>query len=778
MNTRKCHFFRIPYRVVLLWMLFHLSCYSQNRPAVSDQLVEQLESLSRDNVADVVYLQTSKSIYETQEDVWFKGYVLNAQYFIPSERSKTLFVQLIEDKTDQVVWERKYEIENGFVNGHLFLQDSLPDGTYNLVAYSSSSYTRNTNEFYAIKKLEILKTIAPKAFVNPVEKDSTFQFTTFPEGGNLVSGIQSTLAFKAVNSKSLPLDISGILFENNIPLLDFKSSHAGMGSFVFTPNADKKYHIQLTKPTSGEKFSLAPIYQSGKVLQLIKQTKEALTFKISQSAALYEELVYLRLQLRGLVYAIASGSLKKELIIKVPLKDIPQGIAEITLFDANAVPVAERLVYVNQEQKLSIKTELSKSDFAIREKASLKIKVTDPNGVPIVAHLGLSVYDRLYQNLTDSKNIESHYYLSTQLKGNIYNPAYYFNELNKDRQQALNSLLLTQGWRNYVWSETNLKEQGKNNPVVFDEIKGKIRLEKPAKKAIAVLGQKGIMVFAADELKGNDLIATDSTGVFTISPSHLKKGEGGYTYLKLITPKEPKYRMDIKDSSFEAINNERKIKTSHYPLPGLQEGKPEVLPSFVNRPDINKLKEVLITSKKKKVFRDKYIGKLDSLARALYVTFDYVGDPCKILNCPIHFKNTSIKPIEGKKYDEYLGFKWLDQNHSAYTFSGMNKNVTYHYPDLTEAELLALFNIAMVKGYYGKKVFYEAVYDEVTINDSSPDYRNTLFWKPDIITNEQGEATVDFFCSDINTVFLGNIEGVSGDGLLGAENFEFKVRKK
>lgn len=70
------------------------------------------------------------------------------------------------------------------------------------------------------------------------------------------------------------------------------------------------------------------------------------------------------------------------------------------------------------------------------------------------------------------------------------------------------------------------------------------------------------------------------------------------------------------------------------------------------------------------------------------------------------------------------------------------------------------------------------MYDEVTVTDPLPDYRNTLFWKSDIITDEKGEEIVDFFCSDINSLFLGNIKGVSGDGLFGTKNFEFKVRKK
>lgn len=766
MKTKEYHFLRFHYGILLLWLLCHLSGYSQNstpiseNTSVSDRLAEQLQSLSKDNASDLVYLQTSKGFYETEEDLWFKGYVLDAQYFTPSARNKVLFVQLIEDKTDKAVWENKYEIENGFVNGHLFLQDSLTEGTYTLAAYSSASFTRNTKEFYTLKKIEILKTINHKIIVNPVSKDSTLQFTTFPEGGNLVSGILGTLGFKAVNSEGLPVNISGTLYENDKPLLNFKSSHAGMGSFIFTPDANKKYHIQLTEPASKEQFPLAQIYQSGKVLQLLRNNNEALTFKISQSAALNPETVYLRLQVRGQVYSIASGLLKKELLVKIPLKDVPQGIAEVTLFGASTEPLAERLVYVNQEQKLYIKTEFDKKDFNSREKANLKIKVTDENGQPIVAHLGLSVYDKLYQNAQDSKNIQSHYFLSTQLKGNVYNPAYYFDEKNKDRQQALNLLLLTQGWRSYVWEESNLKELAQNpKPVISDDLKGKVVLVNPNQTTTTVSGQKGIKIFTGDERKANNFIMTDLMGFFSITPDYLKKGEKGYIYLQLMTPSKPKYRMDFKDFSFEEINKERKIKTIIYPLRGQQEATLEVAAPFMERKAINKLKEVLITTKKK-IFRDKYIGKLDSLANVNYVCL------YNVLNCPNHIGHTdNRKPIEGERYA-------TRPNPNAGDW------VIYHRRDLSESELLTMFDVAIVEGYYSKKVFYEPIYDEVTINDSSPDYRNTLFWKPDIITNEQGEATVSFFCSDINTVFLGNIEGVSGDGLLGAGNFEFKVRKR
>lgn len=83
----------------------------------------------------------------------------------------------------------------------------------------------------------------------------------------------------------------------------------------------------------------------------------------------------------------------------------------------------------------------------------------------------------------------------------------------------------------------------------------------------------------------------------------------------------------------------------------------------------------------------------------------------------------------------------------------------------------------MIKGYYGKREFYQPIYDEETVNDPFPDYRNTLFWSADVITDKNGSAAVEFFTSDINTYFEGVIEGVGPEGLLGKKEFSFFVSK-
>lgn len=93
-----------------LQFLFVL-CYSVNIASFAqishegfEKIPEQLDSLSPNNQWELIYLQTSKGIYETGEDLWFKAYVLDAQYLNPSKSSQTLYLQLLSKKTRKPVW--------------------------------------------------------------------------------------------------------------------------------------------------------------------------------------------------------------------------------------------------------------------------------------------------------------------------------------------------------------------------------------------------------------------------------------------------------------------------------------------------------------------------------------------------------------------------------------------------------------------------------------------------------------------------------------------------
>ncbi|WP_242135620.1 hypothetical protein [Aestuariivivens marinum] len=756
------------YLFFIIALLSILNANSQDKDSVPDLLVSKLEAVSKNKAIESVYLQTSKGIYETGEDLWFKGYVLDSRYLTLSEKSKTLYVQLIEDISKKPVWEERYEIEYGFVDGHIYVHDSLQDGNYTLAAYTPHSFFNDGQPIKSVRQLRIAKNITSyhqtKKDTVPTEesKGEKIDFQLFPEGGHLVSGIQSKVAFKAVNANGSPKTVSGTLFENNISIKTFKTTHAGMGTFTFTPVKGNHYHIELDSLTTKKPYGIPDIKSKGQVLQLVGHTKDNVTFKVSKHTA-DKETVYLRVQVRGVVYSIARAEVEKERLIKIHLKDMPQGIAEVTLFNKDLEPTAERLVYVNHDQRLNIKTILDKGEYLTKDKVQLKLKVTDQNNQPIVAHLGLSVFDRAYQNLKDGKTIETHYHLSTQLKGKLYNPGYYFNEKNKNRKEALDVLLLAQGWRAYEWAEPNLiQEREKTHPVLNDTVTGKLYAKN--KKAQGILTDQYVMAFTADNESAKMFIDVDALGRFKVLPEHLQQAKRGYLYLKpLLNDPKAKKDITIEDPSFARINGLIKQKPFGYSQTFNEEFQIKIdLRPFVVANDVNKLDEVVVSGKKQRVFRDKYMGTLDSLAK-LDINPDYV---CinNILNCRNHvFDNRNKKPVVGEKY---------------ISFNGLS---TYHSPpkfELSEEELLKKFNLVRIKGYYGKKEFYAPVYDALEQVDGFPDYRNTLYWKPDMITNEKGEAEIEFYTSDINTGFIGIVEGVSGNGQLGRQTFEFRVRKR
>ena len=729
--------------------------------------------------SELIYLQTSKGIYETGEDLWFKAYQFDAQSFGLSDRSKTLYLQMV-DSEDSVVWREKYPIENGIVDGHVYVDEKLPEGDYSLEGYTRYSFCTDTIGILSGRKIRVVKNIAQNDQRMEKGKDCDWRFDLFPEGGNLVSGISSRLAFKATDGKGLPVDVEGTLYVDGNPTTIFKSSHDGMGVFSLTPFLEKKYRIELK---NGKTYSLPEIYPQGMSFQLLKKDKERMEFVISQTEGLPEKDVYLLGQMRGVVCCVAKGRLKNSLKIKIPAMEFPyQGIAEFTLFDGTMQPIAERLVYVHPEKKLNISIEPDKDSYVLREKATLKIKVTDDDGKPIQANLGISIFDKIYVNPADPANILTHCYLTSQIRGIIHDPAYYFNEENKDRMEAMDLLLLTQGWRRYVWSADRLPYHGE----IFlpDEISGTQTIGSKKKSKETQSTEQLIQVSGAE---GNSVFVwADSAGCFTIDTDIMKDVRGGYVYLKPMLSKEFKPKLEITDY-FSLIDSLRKNRPSYYPIMDLSEtvGRQVLDMPVVSNDSTILLDEVVVTRKARKPFRDKFMGRLDSLAQ-MDVGMPWVCPEGHLENykegytvhhdpryCPSPYivpLEKRSKPVEGKTYriikPKYFdGGKWFIVEDEQY--------VVYHDPIYSVEELLRRNNLWRTKGYYAVREFYHP--DEIDMQLSTPDARNTLLWQPIVYTDEKGEATISFFCSDINTGFTGIVEGTNGLGLLGTGKCEFRV---
>lgn len=765
-------------------LIFFLLTYI-GLPCLCQQAVEEawIDSVNKKQAGfslEWIYLQTSKGIYETGEDLWFKAYQLDAQTFGLSDKSKTLYLQMVNPE-DSVVWQEKYPIEKGIASGHVYIDETLSEGDYFLEGYTRYSFYKNdTIGMIPSRKIKVVKNIARSEVIgNP--KDTTFRFETFPEGGNLVAGLSSQLAFKATDGKGNPVPVEGAVYEDDKFLCGIKSIHDGMGAVSFTPSVNKKYRIKLK---NGKSYPFPEIHSQGMVLSLRGKDNGHLDFVLSQTEDLPHRKIYLLGQMRGMVCCMAKGILKDSLKISIPLDNfLYQGIAEFTLFDSSMLPVAERLVYVHPQKKLYLTVKPEKTSFTIREKASIKIKATDEAGNPVRANLGISVYDQAYDNPADPTNIMAYSYLSSQIRGRICNPAYYFDEKNSDWKEALDLLLLTQGWRRYVWNAVERDYQGE--PFLTDEINGIQTLNGKKKNKQNEGVEQLLQIFGAN---GNSqFIWTDSTGRFVVDTQMMKALRGGYVYLKPMLSKEFKPVLELADY-FSFIDSIKKNRPHYDPIAELSRYKKEPIFDLpvISSDSTILLNEVTITAKGHKPFRDKMMGRLDSLAQ-INLNNIWVCSSCGLLlnykigydghhsvnNCPA---KSMSRPIDGHTY-KIAKYEHFEPTSYGVPFRVIDtQEVIYQAPQYSEDELLKMNNLWRTKGYYASREFYQP--DEIDIQSSIPDARNTLLWAPSVITDEKGEAEVHFYCSDINTGFIGVVEGVDGTGLLGNAKCEFRVMRK
>lgn len=762
--------------IIFLCVIWSTALYGQS---TVESFTEQLEKNWSKYPNELTYIQTSKGIYETGEDLWFKAYQLDVQTMGLSNRSKTFYLQMVDTK-DSIVWQEKYPVEQGLVSGHVYIDEKLPEGDYLLEGYTKNSfYEKDTLITPSVRRIKVVKNIRNSFTPDNQLRDTTFRFSMFPEGGYLINGIVSRLAFKATNGKGTPSDIEGLLYENDKPITTVKSKHDGMGSVMFTPVRDRVYEVKLN---NGKSYTLPKVQIQGISLRLLRQNKENVDFIISQSYGLPQQMVYLIGHMRGKVYCMAKGVLKDNLKMRIPLSNfLYQGIAEFTLLNEAMEPIAERLVYVHPEKKLYITAEPEKKHFKTREKATIKIKVTDDKGNPIKAHLGVSVYDQAYDYTENKHSLPVYCYLSSQIRGNIYNPTYYFDEENSDRIEALDLLLLTQGWRRYVWHTSNNSYSGR--PFLLDEIVG-IQTVKNRKKSVETL--QLIQVSGAE--RNTTIIEADSLGHFFVNTDLMKELRGGYVYFKSLLPSNNKPILELVDF-FNQINSIRGSRQSYFPklTPVDEEEQPLLNLPIVSSDTTVLLDGITVTGKAQRLFRDKMMGHLDSLAQInfgpwvcehgflenylLGYTHHHNPEYCP---CPITEKERNT-PIVGKSY-ALLKAQYYECIGEGNRFSVIDRRtIVYEGPEYSEEELLRLNNIWRTKGYYALREFYQP--DEVDLESPIPDSRNTLFWSPFVVTDEKGEAIISFYCSDINTGFIGRIEGINGLNLLGSTICNLRVIK-
>ena len=732
---------------------------------------------------DFVYLLPSKEIAETGEDLWFKAYLINSQTLAPSDRSHTLYLQL-RTASDSVVWSEKYPLVEGRTNGHIYIGTDWSQGEYFMEGYTMSSFSSDSSKAILPRRILVvdrvmqMDSISKREIKNYANQKlySKHRFDLFPEGGNLIYGINSIVAFKATYGNGLPEEVSGIILEDGKAIGEFKTLHDGMGYFSLTPKLGKEYKVFLDDCRT---ISFPTIERQGISLRVSENDAKGLCLLVSSSEDAPQDFSITAKQ-NGIVCCTAEGKVKGQRTVKIPIDYFPlQGIVEITLFDAVKRPVAERLVFVNPEKQLSITATTDLKQYNCRDTGKVRLQVTDTSGNPINAELAVSIFDKAYLYQPGHENILSHCFLSEQIRGNIFNPTYYFDEKNDDRLAALDLLMLTQGWRRYVWD----KEPTPKHPLLTDGVNG-IQVAKPE------INSKMPVIQASSSNGDAHLVLTDSLGRFEVNAG-LMEEMPGQIYLKSMLKNKNKAKLFV-SNPFDTINIHRLYRPKYLIQDQFQESNNGE--RFLGSDDdAILLKEVVVKAKHKSVRRDKMMGYLDSLANSpgnvpewvcvhtwrdgekRYYLNDYregytlhpIGNPCM---------QEKKKPVPGEKYlmvhlepndhiptdGKWVLADWLEIVYPKRTFK--------------EEQLLKQYGIVKAQGYYPKREFYQP--DSFDLQSSSPDPRNLLQWHPEVITDDNGVAEVSFAASDINTEFIGIVEAIDGNGLMGCQTFSFRVLKK
>jgi hypothetical protein len=816
--------------------------FTQEGKSLTEKIIAKLEQYRTNTPQEKVYLHFDKPYYMAGETMWFKGYLFDGIAHSIDSVSRVMYVDLIDETTGKTLASRILSC-NGSTHGDIALPDSLGEGVYQIRAYTN--YMKNYSEEYFFRQdFKIyqgsIKNRLTGASFKKVTEVADVQF--FPEAGNSVVGIDSRIGFKALNILGKGVDIQGFVLDNTKDtIVAFQSEHLGMGIFNYTPEAQKTY-TAFVKQHDGKyrQFGLPLAYEQGFTMAVDNlSNREKVKIFISNSspkpADKSSEIVVVAHQRGQLCFMAKANETQKSFSISIPKNKIPNdGIVQITLINVKGEPLCERLIFHNQNRQVNLKITPDKANYKIREKVTVNIEATDAEGRPVEGNFSVAVTDaNQVVAEPDQENLLSYLLLSSDvsnlsgtdyyssLRGNIEQPAYYFNKEKQDVTRHLDVLMMTQGWRRFIWRDLMSNKE----PVITQLLETGLQITGKALKPNGKIADKVTLTLVIkNDKKVPQFVmgTTDSLGRYGFygldffdSTQVLIQGmkqNGGKNLNVTIDDLNPAPKIRIVKTPYnpmefgaedlisflkkakEAIDLEKKLKLNKDQM--LQEVT--VRAKRYEEPDprkiygraSNSLKiDQLLCSGATNVFQ-----MIQGRVPGVQVSPDGQGgykvtirgissitgssDPLFLLDgMPVEGGTlSSINPCDVDAIDVLKG-----ADAGIYGSQGGNGVVAiltkrggsnYDYSkDITSG-----ITIQKRLGYYIAQKFYVPKYDVDIPDHVRPDFRSTLHWQPNVRTDTGGKASIAYWNTDAKATMRIIVEGVSKQGLVGVGKADYKVR--
>lgn len=781
-----------------LTFLFFLSSIAVG---ISQNIESSIARYASNYGQERVYIQYDKASYVPGETIWFKSYLM--QGILPADESKTLYTDFSDDKGNLLL-HNVSAILDGSSSGQFDIPADYTGKFIHVKAYTKWMLNFDSAFLYQ-KDILILgknqNSITSKSTVEP-----TLVF--FPEGGDATIGVMNKIAFKANDQWGRPVNIKGAFYDKAGKIIDsIRILHDGMGYFYLNPQPGETYTAKW-KDESGKAYvtPLPVAKQDGISLQInVNEAKRIFTVNAPPSVAASLQSIYLV----GTINQFQAFKVKKDISNGnasgiIPVQNLPSGILTITVFDTAWHPLAERITYVKNEE-YRFDAEMTVEHWGLNKRARNEIMITVPDSLH--ADFGVSITDAGIDT-DSSNNIISGLMLTSEIKGIVYNPAYYFSGNNNSINQNLDLVMLTNGWRRFKWEDVvknkmpviNFKKDtsylslsGKVYGATATQLRDKATI-------ILVVNQKNekgnAVLFYPVEPDGtfNDpsVILFDSIRVYYKLSKNL--GEASVSFMESLLKAIPG-RQPAKGFYYNQLNDT----TGHSWHFQLSDEMNRLYQQYAGKT----MENVIIKAKTKtplEVIDEKYSSGLfgggdgyqfdlvnDKMSFTARSIFEYLqakvaglqinttsnppsltwrgGTPELFLNeSPIDADFMATLPVSDIAYVKVFRPPFF----SPYGNGSSGGIAVYtRRGDDVKAEPGKGLNNNVVTGYSAVREFYSPNYSTFSAANEKRDIRTTLYWNPNVKTTlQKNKVKLVFYNNDVSKSFRVIIEGMTSDGRL------------
>ncbi|MGV8880454.1 MAG: carboxypeptidase regulatory-like domain-containing protein [Sphingobacteriaceae bacterium] len=603
----------------------------------------------------------------------------------------------------------------------------------------------------------------------------------------------------------------------------FESTHAGMGTFNLKPETGKTYKAKIVYPDGSEtNINLPKAVEEGYVLSVYQPEGDSILVRINASAKAVNQTVNLIAQTGGeTIYVSPIKITKIQTSVWLSKKVFPSGIAQFTLFDHQGQPINERIAFIRNPDQMQLKISTGKAAYKTREKVELELEAKDQNGKAVAGSFSVAVIDesKVPVDETAESTIFSNILLTSDLKGYIEKPNYYFAAKSETVNKALDNLMLTQGYRRFTRKEVL---SGKPGEPVFKveklatEIAGKVLSlnGKPLSNGkVTLMSLKaGIVRDTTTDAQGrfrfDKLVLSDSLK-FSVQARTAKNGK----QVEVVLDKVPDQIL-TPNNNIGDINTNIAESTKEYLANNKKEFEILERTGKLNR--VQRLKEVVIKGNKEE---DKYStqgmlripdghadqtyviqspelcanlgiclqGRLQGVAFMLKDTGNII-----VQNYPISQRTPMLVILDGRRIDNVVEIAEIfDQNvldptdiakievvrtsYALKTMLGGSAIMIYTKRGWVRKKYDPSITNVSPKGFNNARMFYSPIYDAPKAAILLPDFRSTVYWNPNIITAADGKTKFGFFNADDPGSYKVIVEVINAGGELGRQVYRFKV---